>query len=166
MLHQTLPLMTENWEELIKMCDCFPEALGSCHPIFMKSTCYLLRPQIRIRIVNPGKKEIPRSVLWQLDNSNLWDEFNTFWIPLPLVSPPQSNNSAQYGCLRNRWCYSALKTVKPYYGNRYQISLSNRFCHPMKNCWQQGSVLVTIWKTVLIWMISRTSVRAGEWICW
>ena len=42
-----------------------------------------------------------------------------------------------------------LKTVKPYYGNRYQISLSNRFCHPMKNCWQQGSVWVTIWNTVL-----------------
>ena len=34
------------------------------------------------------KREIPRSVLWQLDNSNLWDEFNTFWILAGLPPPP------------------------------------------------------------------------------
>ena len=70
---------------------------------------------------------------------------------LSLPAPRQSNNSTQYGALRRRATatLAALKTVKPYYGNRYQISLSNRFCHPMKNCWQQGSVWVTIWNTVL-----------------
>ena len=124
----------------------------------------LLRSESKVSIGE--KKGIPRCVLWQLDNNNLWTSLIHFGseqdCPLPLLSPPQSNNSAQYGCLRNRWCYSALKTVKPYYGNRYQISLSNRFCHPMKNCWQQRSVWLTISKTSYwIWMISsvgRTSV--------
>ena len=109
-------------------------------------------------------------------NSNLWIVgkwitisyrwCNTFCIvpehfcyPLP---PHQSNNSAQYGALRYR-CWSALKTVKPYYGNRYQISLSNRFCHPMKNCWQHSIVLflLSIVKTLFgfssIWPVCMNS---------
>ena len=68
---------------------------------------------------------------------------------LSLPAPRQSNNSTQYGALRRRATatLAALKTVKPYYGNRYQISLSNRFCHPMKNCWhrRQSCVVPVLW---------------------